>query len=146
VPHPVDGATGSVTLTLGQLNFVLVKSYIDRLSAFATPITEAADPVTQRAAEVAAKVKTVVEALSPQARQSRWETNRARSGGDPPPPPPSPFLLAARRDQPRQRRHACGHGRVLLPLAATRAETLPFGFCLATARPSVLSTSFISSI
>jgi hypothetical protein len=78
VPHPVDGATGSVTLTLGQLNFVLVKSYIDRLSAFATPITEAADPVTQRAAEVAAKVKTVVEALSPQARQSRWETNRAR--------------------------------------------------------------------
>ena len=74
----MDGATGSVKLTLGQLNFILVKSYIDRLSAFATPITEAANPVAQRAAEVAANVKKNKEVVPLEERQSQWQANRPR--------------------------------------------------------------------
>jgi len=52
VPQPEDGATGSLSLSLGQLHFVFVQSYIARLSGFATPIIEASNPVSNTTASI----------------------------------------------------------------------------------------------
>eukprot|EP00041_Stephanoeca_diplocostata_P038677 m.1541609 g.1541609 ORF g.1541609 m.1541609 type:complete len:4012 (+) comp25251_c0_seq2:253-12288(+) len=51
-----DGATGRVSLNLGQLRFVLIKQYLDSLTNFMGPITLASESLVDDATEITSEI------------------------------------------------------------------------------------------
>jgi hypothetical protein len=62
LPDPEDGATGALTLSLGQLHFIFINSYIENLINFTGPISDASMGVSDSAASVQASLKKAYDA------------------------------------------------------------------------------------